>query len=148
MRSAGSVTCWIQELKAGEEQALEQLRQRYWPFLVGLAAKKLRGAGVRATDGEDVAQEAFWGFYRSFKAGRLPRLANRKDVLAVLTIIAVRKAAKAIRVDAPLLLKSASDPRLRQCSPNSQQDTRSEPVQIPNWLGDCDAAHQVERDRR
>ncbi len=96
MSSGMSVTQWIGQLKAGEESALERLRQRYWPLLVSLARKKLAAVPRLTDDDEDVAQEAFWGFYRSFKAGQLPRLGNRQHLLALLTIITVRKAASHI----------------------------------------------------
>ncbi len=99
MSSGGSVTHWIAELKAGDEAVLEKLRRRYWPFLVQLAAKHLKGAPRRTADEEDVAQDAFWGFYRSFKSGRLPKLQNRHDLLALLTIITARKAAHQVERD-------------------------------------------------
>jgi RNA polymerase sigma factor (sigma-70 family) len=87
MAAGGSVSAWIDQLKAGEEVALAKLHARYWPFLVGMARRKLQGAPCRATDEEDVAQQAFWGFYESVKAGRLPELANRQQLLALLTHI-------------------------------------------------------------
>ena len=93
MGTGGSVTQWIGQFKAGEEQALEKLRQRYWPYLVRLAHKKLAGVRGGAVDDEDVVQEAFWSFYRSFRKGRLPVLENRQHVLALLTIITVHQAA-------------------------------------------------------
>ncbi|MBI3466975.1 MAG: RNA polymerase subunit sigma-70 [Planctomycetes bacterium] len=99
MSSGGSVTHWIAELEAGDEAALEKLRRRYWPFLVELAAKHLKGTPRRAADEEDVAQDAFWGFYRSFKNGRLPKLQNRHDLLALLTLITTRKAAHQVERD-------------------------------------------------
>jgi len=92
--SAGmSVTQWIGQLKAGEESALERLRQRYWPLLVSLARRKLANVPRLAEDDEDVAQEAFWSFYQSFKNGKLPLFENRQHLLALLTIITARKAA-------------------------------------------------------
>jgi len=95
--SAGmSVTQWIGRLKAGEEAALERLRRRYWPLLVSLARKKLAAVPRLVEDDEDVAQDAFWSFYQSFKGGLLPRLENRQHLLALLTIITVRKAASHI----------------------------------------------------
>src|SRR5205807_99851 len=46
---------------------------------------------------EDVAQETFWSFYRRFKAGGAPRLANRQDFLALVTTITACKAINQIQ---------------------------------------------------
>lgn len=114
MSSGGSFTKLIGPFKDGDEQALEMLRQRCWPILVSLAHKKLGGGRRGAMEDEDVAQEAFWGFYRSFKAGKVPHLENRQQLFAVLTIITARKAAnrfprgkkaKQVRVDGESALK-------------------------------------------
>src|SRR5438552_9644576 len=97
MSSSGSVSAWIAELQAGEESALVKLHARYWPWLVGLARKKMKGARLPVADEEDVAQEAFWSFYRRFKAGAAPRLANRQDFLALVTTITACKAINQIQ---------------------------------------------------
>jgi len=83
----GSVSEWLGQLQEGEEAALAKLQQRYWPALVNRARRKLRDAPARMADEEDIAQEAFWAFYRSVKAGKLPRLNNRHDLWALLTHI-------------------------------------------------------------
>jgi RNA polymerase sigma factor (sigma-70 family) len=97
MTSLGSVSVWIQRLKAGEETALAELHKRYWRFLVEQARRKLGASPRMAMDEEDVAQQTFWGFYTSFKAGRLPKLNNRQDLLALLTHITACQASNQIR---------------------------------------------------
>jgi DNA-directed RNA polymerase specialized sigma24 family protein len=97
MSSIGSVSVWIQQLQGGEEAALGKLHARYWPYVVGLARRKLGGTPRRAVDEEDVAQQAFWSFYQSLRAGRLPQLTNRHQLLALLSHITACQAANQIK---------------------------------------------------
>jgi RNA polymerase sigma factor (sigma-70 family) len=92
MTSVGSVTKWIQQLKGGEEAALTRLYDRYWPFLLWLARRKLSLADRRVSDEEDLAQEAFFGLYRALQQGNLPQLSSRHDFLVVLALITARRA--------------------------------------------------------
>jgi DNA-directed RNA polymerase specialized sigma24 family protein len=97
MSMAGSVTHWIQGLKSGNECALAAVHERYWHLLVQQAREKLIGIPRCAGNEEDVAQEAFWSFYRSLKKGQFPRLNNRGDLLQILCVVATRKAASEIQ---------------------------------------------------
>jgi DNA-directed RNA polymerase specialized sigma24 family protein len=91
VQSLGSVSHWIARAKTGDEMALARLHQRYWPALVGLARQRLRGSPIPSDD-EDVAQQAFWGFYEAVKRQRVPNLENRHQFLALLSHIVFCKA--------------------------------------------------------
>jgi len=96
MTDKGSVTRLIQGFCEGDEAAFASLHARYWPMLVRIARKKLRQVPLRVADEEDVAQQAFWSFYRSVRQGQLPKLNDRHDLLAALTHVTVCKACSQI----------------------------------------------------
>ena len=72
MSSDGSVTGWLGRLRAGDPSAAQQLWQRYFQRLVGLARQKLRDVPRRVADEEDVALSAFDSFCRNAEQGRFP----------------------------------------------------------------------------
>jgi len=87
----GSITCWIDQLRAGDQSAAQPLWERYFQRLVGLARVKLRAGGD--SDEEDAALSAFQSFCQGAVQGRFPRLDDRHDLWRVLVTITVRKAA-------------------------------------------------------
>ncbi len=97
MSTAGSVTHWIGELKAGHRDAAQQLWQSYFHRLVGLARAKLRGAPRRVADEEDVALSAFDSFFRGVERGRFPQLEDRDNLWKLLVTITARKAVRLVR---------------------------------------------------
>src|SRR5205823_10863614 len=92
MSSAGSVTFWIDRLRAGDARAAEKLWERYFRRLVGLARQKLRHTPRGAADEEDVAVSAFDSFFRGAAAGRFPQLHDRDDLWQLLIAITAHKA--------------------------------------------------------
>jgi DNA-directed RNA polymerase specialized sigma24 family protein len=92
MPSRGSVSGWIDELKAGNHAAAQRLWERYFHRLVGLARTKLADGRRRAADEEDAALSAFDSFCRGAEAGRFPRLDDRDDLWRLLVSLTARKA--------------------------------------------------------
>jgi RNA polymerase sigma factor (sigma-70 family) len=88
----GSVTHWLGRLKAGDHVAAQELWERYFRRLVGLAAQILPPRARQAADGEDVALSAFASFCRCAELGRFPRLLDRQDVWQLLVVLTARKA--------------------------------------------------------
>jgi DNA-directed RNA polymerase specialized sigma24 family protein len=93
MAADESITRWIALLKEGDPAAAQQLWERYFRRLVGLAREKLGGAPRRVADEEDVALSAFDSFCRAAGRGRFPQLTDRDDLWPLLFVITERKAA-------------------------------------------------------
>jgi RNA polymerase sigma factor (sigma-70 family) len=97
MSSPGSVTIWLERLKAGDGNAAERLWQDYYRRLVGLARARLQGRPRAAADEEDVALSAFDSFFRGVEGNRFPKLTDRDDLWQLLVVITARKAMRLIR---------------------------------------------------
>ena len=88
----GSVTGWIDHLKAGDDIAAQRLWERYFHELVRLARANLRAKPRGAVDEEDIALSAFDSFCRGAEQGRFPRLDDRDSLWRLLVTITARKA--------------------------------------------------------
>jgi DNA-directed RNA polymerase specialized sigma24 family protein len=94
MNSNGSVEILLEAMHQGRVSALGKLHERYWPSLVAYARVRLRMAAIASNDEEDIVQAAFLSFHRAFLEGRVPQLTSRENLLALLTTIIARKAAR------------------------------------------------------
>jgi DNA-directed RNA polymerase specialized sigma24 family protein len=97
MPTNGSVTQWLDRLRAGDPAAAQHLWEHYFHRLVGLARTKLQGAPRRAADEEDVALSAFDSFCRGAERGQFPQLKDRDNLWRLLVTLTVRKAARLAR---------------------------------------------------
>jgi DNA-directed RNA polymerase specialized sigma24 family protein len=97
MTADGSVTCWLQLLQTGEDDATRQIWERYSGRLIGLAREKLRGAPRRLADEEDVALSVFDSFFRGVEQGRFPHLEGRDNLWKLLVVLTARKALRRIQ---------------------------------------------------
>lgn len=85
-----------------DDDAAQQLWQRYWRQLASIAGRRLRelGARCRAEDEADAAQEAFAAFFRRVEEGAYPDCRDRNDLWRLLLKITdskVRQLARAGR---------------------------------------------------
>lgn len=99
MTAEGSITQWLDQIKDGEDAAVQRIWERYYRRLVGMARKKLQDTPRRVSDEEDVVVDAFASFCRGAEAGRFPKLNDREDLWQVLVMITARKAINQIKHD-------------------------------------------------
>jgi DNA-directed RNA polymerase specialized sigma24 family protein len=97
MPSHGSITRWLGKLKAGDPAAAQQLWDRYFQRLVGLARLKLRAVPRQNRDEEGVAASAFHSFCRGAGKGQFPQLLDSDNLWRLLAAITARKAAHLVR---------------------------------------------------
>jgi DNA-directed RNA polymerase specialized sigma24 family protein len=97
MPGEDSVTHWIGRLKAGDAQAAQELWERYFQRLVGLARKKLGRTPRQIADEEDVALSAFDSFCRGAERGRFTELRDRDNLWPLLVLITSRKVADQVQ---------------------------------------------------
>lgn len=105
-----SVSLWLGKVKQGDEAALQEIWERYFARLVGLARRTLRNSPQAVSNEEDVVQSAFKSFYFRAKAGSFPQLSDRDDLWKLLMTITLRKsfrnrrrAAKGVATDPQIL---------------------------------------------
>ena len=91
MSTAGSITCWIQQVRQGDPAAAEALWKRYFPRLVKLAKAKLKDLPGKMADEEDVALSVLYRFYGAAEEGRYPELADRDAAWRLLFQITKRR---------------------------------------------------------
>lgn len=87
----GSVSHWIEQAKAGDEQAAEQLWARYFQRLMSFARKRMDGMKRRSQDEEDIAIAALTTLLQGAKEGRFPGLQDRDGLWPLLAKITERK---------------------------------------------------------
>jgi RNA polymerase sigma factor (sigma-70 family) len=92
MSSAGSITQWINQLRAGDRVAAQRIWEHYARRLAGIARAKLQGERLGAANEDDVVQSAFLSFFRGVERGQFPQLSDRTNLWPLLVLITKRKA--------------------------------------------------------
>jgi len=97
MHPKGSVSRWIGDLRAGDDDAARELWDRYFAPLVHVCRAMLAEHPRRVADEEDIALSAFDSFCRRAKENGFRHLHDRSDIWQLLVMIAARKAADQIQ---------------------------------------------------
>jgi DNA-directed RNA polymerase specialized sigma24 family protein len=97
MGSDGSVSLWLDRVKAGDADAARRLWDRYFHRLVALAHAKLKNTPLRSASEEDVALSAMASFFRGVEADKFPDLSDRENLWSLLALITIRKSAHHLR---------------------------------------------------
>ena len=92
----GSVTTWLEALKAGQDTGAQELWNRYFSQLVPLARRQLHGL-TRDTNEEDVALSALKSAMLGVQNHRFPELNDRTGLWPLLVTITARKAINEIK---------------------------------------------------
>jgi RNA polymerase sigma factor (sigma-70 family) len=96
---ASDVTGLIQRVRTGDDEAAQELWNRYSEQIVEVARRSLKDSSRRVQDEEDVAVIAFKSLLAGITAGRFPELDHRDQLWRLLMVITTRKAAAAIEKD-------------------------------------------------
>jgi RNA polymerase sigma factor (sigma-70 family) len=93
----GSVTHVFRRMRDGQEDAVRDLWERYYPRLLALTRKTLSTWPTRMADADDAVQSAFFGFWQGARRGLFRGEMRRANIWNVLCTIAFRKAMKQAR---------------------------------------------------
>lgn len=99
----------LQKVKDGEDAAVQEMWNRYFPQLVSLAGKRLQGERRQVADEEDVAASVLESFFRAARADRFPDLKDKDGIWRLLSKMTHRKVIDQVRRNAarPALGESA-----------------------------------------
>jgi len=86
-----TVTCWLRQIEAGDENAARLLWQRYYHELVELARARFGKSPRRMSDEEDVALSVMRCLYEGATSGKFVSVINRQELWQLLATITIRK---------------------------------------------------------
>ncbi len=92
----GSITQFFGKLRHGDRNAAGKLLDEFFPRLVGLARKTLKGSPSQVADEQDAAQSAFVSFWHRAERGDFGGELDRNEIWKLLSTITVRKALKQV----------------------------------------------------
>jgi len=105
----------IQKAKEGEEDAVRDIWDQYFPQVVRLAGRRLQGQRQRVADEEDVAISVMASFFRAARADRFPNLKDKDGIWRLLARMTHRKVIDQVR-------RNAARPAVGESALNAPSD--------------------------
>lgn len=149
--SAGSVTHWIEGLRAGDSLAAQNLWSRYFARLAPLAQARLARL-ARDRTGEDIALSALKSVMIGIRENRFPDLADGEGLWPLLVTITARKAiseqrrqlAERRRPDRECRFDDVQEYLGTEPTPEFAVEVADELERLAEGLGDADLKRIVE----
>lgn len=91
MSQASDVSHWIDLVKQGDPDGVNQIWHHYFERLVRAVRVRLQGQNRAVRDEEDIVLSVFDSFYDAAENGRFPELSDRDDLWQLLLRMAARK---------------------------------------------------------
>lgn len=88
-----SVSVILAAVKAGDQESVRQLFQRFFGQVAGMARERMSAGVRRVHDEEDIALSVMDSFFGGVAAGQFASLTNRNELIRLLLVITTRKAA-------------------------------------------------------
>lgn len=99
MSEIDSVSGWILRLKAGDDEAAQEIWTRYVERLIRVACLRLADTPKRMADEDDVVIRAFTSFLNGINSGKFKTLSDRHDLWQILVMLTERQAIDLARAE-------------------------------------------------
>lgn len=125
MDTNGSVTNWLRAMEEGDEDAAQQLWERYSGDMLGVARRRMRRLKQRdIVDEEDIVVSAFAAVCLAARKGQLASVLNRTDLWGLMVVSTLQKIGQ--RVQYSEAQKRQPDKLIRQADGLDEFGSRME----------------------
>lgn len=138
----GSVTRWIQQMRAGDSVVVHALAERYFKKLGDAARRRLHKIPQSLHDEEDVANFVLEAVVRNIAQGRYPDLQDREDLWFLMLAITQRRISNILKRDRRQKAQPSSQTSLTELLEMYEGELadvalQGDPEHVAIEIGDC-----------
>jgi hypothetical protein len=138
----GSVTRWIQQMRAGDSIVVHALAERYFKKLGAAARRRLHKIPQNLHDEEDVANFVLEAVVRNIAEGRYPDLQDRDDLWFLMLAITQRRISSILKRDSRQKAQPSSQTSLTELLEMYEGELadvalEGDPEHVAIEIGDC-----------